>query len=155
MTPYEMMLSESQERMLFVIEPKHEAQAKEIFDRWGIICAKVGKVTDDGVDACSTKAKRLGICRLRRWLMSARYTTSHLKFQLLWRRSGSLMRSMWKNTDLKGLHRNPGLANVASKEWVYNQYDYMVRTSTAVQPGSDAAVVQFAARARACDGDGL
>ncbi len=48
MTPYEMMLSESQERMLFVVEPQHEAQAKEIFDRWGIICAKVGKVTDDG-----------------------------------------------------------------------------------------------------------
>ena len=48
MTPYEMMLSESQERMLFVVEPQHEAQAQEIFDRWGIICVKVGKVTDDG-----------------------------------------------------------------------------------------------------------
>ena len=36
MTPYEMMLSESQERMLFVVEPKHEAQAKGIFERWGI-----------------------------------------------------------------------------------------------------------------------
>ena len=48
MTPYEMMLSESQERMLFVVEPEHEEQAREIFDRWGCICAKVGKVTDDG-----------------------------------------------------------------------------------------------------------
>ncbi|MNC34854.1 Phosphoribosylformylglycinamidine synthase 2 [compost metagenome] len=48
MTPYEMMLSESQERMLFVVEPKDEAQAQEIFDRWGVICRKVGKVTDDG-----------------------------------------------------------------------------------------------------------
>ncbi|MDF2815910.1 MAG: purL, partial [Paenibacillus sp.] len=48
MTPYEMMLSESQERMLFVVKPEHEAQAKEIFERWGLICAKVGKVTDDG-----------------------------------------------------------------------------------------------------------
>ena len=48
MTPYEMMLSESQERMLFVVEPKHEAQAREIFERWGVVCAKVGKVTDDG-----------------------------------------------------------------------------------------------------------
>ena len=48
MTPYEMMLSESQERMLFVVEPKDEAQALEIFERWGVICAKVGKVTDDG-----------------------------------------------------------------------------------------------------------
>src|SRR5690606_35131160 len=48
MTPYEMMLSESQERMLFVIEPQHEAQAREIFERGAVICAKVGKVTDDG-----------------------------------------------------------------------------------------------------------
>ena len=48
MTPYEMMLSESQERMLFVVEPEHEAQAKAIFERWGLHCVKVGKVTDDG-----------------------------------------------------------------------------------------------------------
>ena len=43
MTPYEMMLSESQERMLFVIEPHHEAQAREIFDRWGIIAPRLAK----------------------------------------------------------------------------------------------------------------
>ncbi len=48
MTAYEMMLSESQERMLFVVEPKDEAQARAIFARWGLECYKVGKVTDDG-----------------------------------------------------------------------------------------------------------
>ena len=48
MTAYEMMLSESQERMLFVVEPEDEAQAIEIFERWGLSVPKVGKVTDDG-----------------------------------------------------------------------------------------------------------
>src|SRR5690606_39138567 len=48
MTAYEMMLSESQERMLFVVEPDKEEQAKEIFARWGLDCVNVGRVTNDG-----------------------------------------------------------------------------------------------------------
>ncbi|MBU5671028.1 phosphoribosylformylglycinamidine synthase subunit PurL [Paenibacillus brevis] len=143
MTPYEMMLSESQERMLFVVEPKDEAQALEIFDRWGVICAKVGKVTDDGrlklfhhgevvgdmpvtalVDECPVYEKPSAVpayYELNAGIDTLRYPeVSDL------------------NAALEQILASP---SVASKAWVYNQYDYMVRTSTAVRPGSDAAVV--------------
>ncbi|MDR9857751.1 phosphoribosylformylglycinamidine synthase subunit PurL [Paenibacillus sp. VCA1] len=143
MTPYEMMLSESQERMLFVVEPKDEAQAMEIFERWGVICAKVGKVTDDGrlklfhhgelvgdmpvqalVDECPVYEKPSSV--------PAYYVENEnvdtLRYNEVKDLGGALKKVLASPT-------------VASKAWVYNQYDYMVRTSTAVRPGSDAAVI--------------
>ncbi|WP_054955683.1 phosphoribosylformylglycinamidine synthase subunit PurL [Paenibacillus dakarensis] len=143
MTPYEMMLSESQERMLFVVEPKDEAQALEIFERWGVICAKVGKVTDDGrlklihhgevvgdmpvkalVDECPVYNKPSAVPAY----YEAQAEVDTLRYEEVKDLGGAL----------KQILSSPSLA---SKAWVYNQYDYMVRTSTAVRPGSDAAVV--------------
>ncbi|MBP2000884.1 phosphoribosylformylglycinamidine synthase [Paenibacillus shirakamiensis] len=144
MTPYEMMLSESQERMLFVVEPKDEAQAQEIFDRWGVICAKVGKVTDDGrlklihhgdivgdmpvtalVDECPIYDKPS---------TEPAYYAENAKVDTL---------RYPEVTDLGGaLDIVLSSPTVASKAWIYEQYDHMVRTSTAVRPGSDAAVIQ-------------
>ena len=143
MTPYEMMLSESQERMLFVVEPKDEAQALEIFERWGVICAKVGKVTDDGrlklihqdqvvgdmpvtalVDECPVYDKPSSVPDY--YVNSDKIDT--LRYDEV--------------TDLSGaLSKILSSPSVASKAWVYEQYDYMVRTNTAVRPGSDAAVI--------------
>lgn len=143
MTAYEMMLSESQERMLFVVEPQHEAQAKEIFDRWGVICAKVGKVTDDG--------------RLKLYhhgeLVGDMPVTALVDECPVYHKPSSVPAYYMENehidtlrypevTDLSGaLEQILASPSVASKAWVYEQYDYMVRTSTAVRPGSDAAVV--------------
>lgn len=143
MTPYEMMLSESQERMLFVVEPKDEAQAMEIFERWGVICAKVGKVTDDGrlklyhhgevvgdmpvkalVDECPVYNKPSEVPEY----YVANENIDTLRYEEVSDLSGAL----------KKVLASP---SIASKAWVYEQYDYMVRTSTAVRPGSDAAVV--------------
>lgn len=143
MTPYEMMLSESQERMLFVVEPKDEAQAQEIFDRWGVICRKVGKVTDDGrlklyhhgevvgdmpvtalVDECPVYNKPSAVPAY----FEAGASVDTLRYDEVKDLGGALKQVL-------------GSPTVASKAWVYNQYDYMVRTSTAVRPGSDAAVV--------------
>ncbi len=145
MTAYEMMLSESQERMLFVVEPQHEAQAKGIFERWGLHCAKVGKVTDDGrlrlihhgevvgdmpvgalVDDCPVYDKPNAVPAY--YEANARIDTTRYP----------------EVTDLEdALKRVLASPTVASKEWVYNQYDYMVRTETVVRPGSDAAVVSL------------
>lgn len=143
MTPYEMMLSESQERMLFVVEPKDEAQAMEIFERWGVICAKVGKVTDDGrlklyhhgevvgdmpvnalVDECPVYNKPSAVPEY--YIENGKIDT--LRYEEVSDLTGALKTVLSSPT-------------VSSKAWVYNQYDYMVRTSTAVRPGSDAAVV--------------
>ncbi|WP_136608817.1 phosphoribosylformylglycinamidine synthase subunit PurL [Paenibacillus dokdonensis] len=143
MSPYEMMLSESQERMLFVVEPKDEAQAMEIFERWGVICAKVGKVTDDGrlklfhhgdlvgdmpvqalVDECPVYEKPSSVPGY--YVDNEKVDT--LRYDEVKDLGGALKTVLASPT-------------VASKAWVYNQYDYMVRTSTAVRPGSDAAVI--------------
>lgn len=143
MTPYEMMLSESQERMLFVVEPQHEAQAKEIFDRWGIICAKVGKVTDDGRLRLFHKGEEVADMPVKALVDECPVYEKPSKEPAYYSENAAVDTAAFAEvTDLTGaLEKVLASPTVASKEWVYNQYDYMVRTSTAVQPGSDAAVV--------------
>ncbi|MFF2093307.1 phosphoribosylformylglycinamidine synthase subunit PurL [Paenibacillus sp. NPDC058174] len=143
MTPYEMMLSESQERMLFVVEPQHEAQAKEIFDRWGIICAKVGKVTDDGRLRLFHKGEEVADMPVKALVDECPVYEKPSQEPASFAASASIDTADFAEiNDLTGaLEKVLASPTVASKEWVYSQYDYMVRTSTAVQPGSDAAVV--------------
>ncbi|WP_214625836.1 phosphoribosylformylglycinamidine synthase subunit PurL [Paenibacillus agaridevorans] len=143
MTPYEMMLSESQERMLFVVEPRHEAQAKEIFDRWGIICAKVGKVTDDGRLRLFHQGEEVADMPVKALVDECPVYNKPSSEPASFRESAAIDTAAFDEiTDLNGtLEKVLASPTVASKEWVYNQYDYMVRTATAVRPGSDAAVV--------------
>lgn len=143
MTPYEMMLSESQERMLFVVEPQHEAQAKEIFDRWGIICAKVGKVTDDGRLRLFHKGEEVADMPVTALVDECPVYEKPSQEPAYFRENAKVDTAAYTEiSDLTGtLKKILASPTVASKEWVYSQYDYMVRTSTAVQPGSDAAVV--------------
>jgi len=143
MTPYEMMLSESQERMLFVIEPHHEEQAMEIFDRWGIICAKVGKVTDDGRLRLFHKGEQVADMPVQALVDECPVYHQKSEEPAYYKEYEAVDTADFAElTDLTGtLEEILASPTVASKEWVYNQYDYMVRTATAVQPGSDAAVV--------------
>jgi phosphoribosylformylglycinamidine synthase II len=143
MTPYEMMLSESQERMLFVVEPKDEAQAQEIFDRWGVICCKVGKVTDDGRLKLYHYGKVVGDMPVTALVDECPVYNKPSEVPAYYIENEKVDTLRYEEvTDLGGALRTVlGSPTVASKAWVYNQYDYMVRTSTAVRPGSDAAVV--------------
>ncbi|WP_055109701.1 phosphoribosylformylglycinamidine synthase subunit PurL [Paenibacillus ihumii] len=143
MTPYEMMLSESQERMLFVVEPKDEAQAMEIFERWGVICAKVGKVTDDGRLRLIHKGEVVGDMPVTALVDECPIYNKPSAVPAYYEENANVDTLRYEEvTDLNGaLDKVLSSPSVASKAWVYNQYDYMVRTSTAVQPGSDAAVV--------------
>jgi len=143
MTPYEMMLSESQERMLFVVKPEHEAQAAEIFERWGLICAKVGKVTDDGRLKLFHQGQLVGDMPVKALVDECPVYNKPSKVPAYYEQQASVDTTRYAEvadlTDaLKQVLASP---TVASKEWVYNQYDHMVRTSTYVRPGSDAAVV--------------
>ncbi|MGG4343751.1 phosphoribosylformylglycinamidine synthase subunit PurL [Paenibacillus lautus] len=143
MTPYEMMLSESQERMLFVVEPKHEAQAREIFERWGVICAKVGKVTDDGRLKLIHHGEVVGDMPVKALVDECPIYNKPSQEPAYYKEQAAVDTLRYEEvTDLGGaLKKVLGSPSLASKAWVYNQYDYMVRTSTAVRPGSDAAVV--------------
>lgn len=143
MTAYEMMLSESQERMLFVTEPQHEEQAKAIFARWGLHCAKVGKVTDDGQLKLYHKGELVGDMPVKALVDDCPIYNKPSMVPAYYEANASIDTNRYAevtdlNAALKTVLASP---TVASKEWVYNQYDYMVRTSTAVRPGSDAAVI--------------
>ncbi|TLS52137.1 phosphoribosylformylglycinamidine synthase subunit PurL [Paenibacillus antri] len=144
MTAYEMMLSESQERMLFVTTPDKEAAVKEVFHRWGLFCEIVGKVTDTGrltlihhgevvgdmpvtalVDDCPMYHKPSAVPAY----YEANASVDTLRYPEVTDLADALLKVLASPT-------------VASKEWVYGQYDHMVRTATVVRPGSDAAVVR-------------
>ncbi len=145
MTPYEMMLSESQERMLFVVEPDKAAQAIAICERWGLICAKVGKVTDDGRLKLFHKGEIVADIPVAALVDECPVYHKPSKVPAYYEANGKIDTARYPEvTDLQGaLEKVLASPSVASKEWVYNQYDYMVRTSTVVRPGSDAAVVSI------------
>jgi phosphoribosylformylglycinamidine synthase II len=144
MNAYELMLSESQERMLFVVETGHESEALDIFKKWDLDVAVIGRVTDDGI----FRAKENGVEVVN--LPIETVVTGALKCDRPTRKPaylaeiGTLDLSSHKvPTDcgeaLKQLLASP---TIASKQFVYEQYDHMVRLNTLVLPGSDAAVLR-------------
>ena len=145
MTPYEMLLSESQERMLLVAKPGKQEEVIAICHKWGIDAAIIGKVTDDGMlrikehgtTVAEIPAKALAEegPRYDRPAQAPQYQ--------------EILQSLLIDNlpDLKNpadvllqLLRSP---TIASKQWVSRQYDHMVGTNTIVCPGSDAAVVRI------------
>jgi phosphoribosylformylglycinamidine synthase II len=165
MTPYEIMLSESQERMLLVVERGREREVLEVFERWGLDAVEVGRVTDDGklriLDhgrvAAEIPARALAeqgpvyhrpIAAPRSPERSDRQTPS------------PLVEFAREGTDLtENFRRLLASPTISSKGWITGQYDSMVRTNTRVGPGAgDAAVVRVKntkrALALATDGNG-
>ncbi|MBN6187722.1 phosphoribosylformylglycinamidine synthase subunit PurL [Aneurinibacillus sp. BA2021] len=143
MTPYEMMLSESQERMLIVVKEGREAEVERIFAKWGLYSAIIGRVTDDGTLRLLHKNEVVAEVPVRSLADDApvyhkpsaepAYYKEYETVDTL-----NIAEPADYNELLTKILSAP---TVSSKEWVYNQYDYMVRTNTAVVPGSDAAVV--------------
>ena len=143
MTAYEMMLSESQERMLLVVKKGREDEIKAIFDKYDLDAVAVGVVTDDkhlrlihnGEVVADVPADALAEDAPVYYKPSAE-PAYYGEFQAMENVEPAV--TDYKQT-LTSLLQAP---TVASKEWVYDQYDYQVRTSTVVAPGSDAAVVR-------------
>ena len=152
MTPYEILLSESQERMLVVAHPGREDEVREILEKWELEAAVIGQVTDDGkfrilengnvvgdipalplTDGCPTY-EREGIESEEVIALREMDLTEHMTDE------GDLTK------DFLLLLRSP---NVASKRWIYEQYDTTVRTGTAVRPGGDSGVIRIRGTKRA------
>lgn len=143
MTPYEMMLSESQERMLLVVKKGRESEVEKIFKKWGLNSAVVGRVTDDGMLRLTHKGEVVAEVPVKSLADDAPVYCKPSQEPVYY--------NEYRNVDTlnlpepadytEALKKVLSAPTVASKEWVYNQYDYMVRTSTAVVPGSDAAVI--------------
>ncbi|WP_026673834.1 phosphoribosylformylglycinamidine synthase subunit PurL [Alkalihalobacterium bogoriense] len=144
MTPYEMMLSESQERMLIVVKKGREDEIREIVERWGLACTDIGRVTDDKTLRLLHQGKIVAEVPVDALAEDApvyhkpsREPEYYREFQQQENKVPTVENP--KETMLALLSQ----PTIASKEWVYDQYDYMVQTNTVVSPGSDAAVVRI------------
>ena len=143
MSAYEMMLSESQERMLLVVKKGREDEIKAIFDKYDLDAVAIGRVTDDkmlrllhkGQVVAEVPADALAEDAPVYHKPSAE-PAYYAQFQAIENTEPAV--TDYKET-LNALLKAP---TIASKEWVYDQYDYQVRTSTVVKPGSDAAVIR-------------
>ncbi|MEQ6051544.1 phosphoribosylformylglycinamidine synthase subunit PurL [Lysinibacillus capsici] len=143
MSAYEMMLSESQERMLLVVKKGREDEIKAIFDKYDLDAVAIGRVTDDkmlrllhkGQVVAEVPADALAEDAPVYHKLSAE-PAYYAQFQAIENTEPAV--TDYKET-LIALLKAP---TIASKEWVYDQYDYQVRTSTVVKPGSDAAVIR-------------
>lgn len=155
MTAYEMMLSESQERMLIVSERGRERQVLEIFQRWDLDAVIIGRVTGDQrlrvvhngtvVADIPNVALTDEAPRYDRPQTAIIINTENVEPKItaglksVQTEIGATARVQVMTEALRRLIVSP---NLASKEWVYRQYDHMVRTNTVVLPGSDAAVIR-------------
>ncbi|HET7716006.1 MAG TPA: phosphoribosylformylglycinamidine synthase subunit PurL, partial [Bauldia sp.] len=145
MTPYEMMLSESQERMLMVLKPGREAEAEAIFTKWELDFAVIGEVTDTGrmelvwngetvADIPLGPLAEEAPCYERPYLDREQYKAWAQVKPL-----GEVPESTDIAADLLKLMASP---NLASRRWVWEQYDSQVGGDTVQRPGGDAAVVR-------------
>ncbi|MXQ55631.1 phosphoribosylformylglycinamidine synthase subunit PurL [Shimazuella alba] len=143
MTSYEIMLSESQERMLLVVEKGREAEVIAVCDKWGLQSAVIGEVTDGNQYRLFQHGELVADIPVNTLVDDAPVYVREEKVPAYFVENESVNPA----ESLENIDANEALAkilqspNMASKKYVFQQYDYMVRTSTAVRPGSDAAVV--------------
>src|SRR5262249_9124240 len=134
MTPYEILLSESQERMLIIAKRGKEKLVREIFDKWDVPWAEIGRVTDDGMMrvrnngtvAAEIPAKPLAEEAPLYSREAKKPTAEFAKDAELIKQISALSAASVMNS-LRELLRDP---TIASKNWVYRQYDHTVRTGT-------------------------
>ena len=147
MIPYEILLSESQERMLVICNINEEERFEEICRKWDLDYTKIGKVTDDKklkVFFHGEKVADIPSASLAAGEGAPVYEREANKPAYL---------DSVQQLDINSLQPPDGLSNafvqvfsspnIVSKQWVYEQYDYMVRTNSVIQPGGDAAVIRI------------
>ncbi len=139
MTPYEMMLSESQERMLMVLKPGREAEAAAIFRKWELDFAVIGRITDTGRLVMRWRGETVGDIPLApigedapRYRRPVAPTPPPPPL-------ADVPACTDPAADLLGLMASPSLG---SRRWIWEQYDHMVGADTVQRPGGDAAVVR-------------
>jgi phosphoribosylformylglycinamidine synthase subunit PurL len=143
MTAYEMMLSESQERMLIVVEKGREQEIVDLFSKYDLEAVSIGKVTDDKRLRLLHKGEVVSDVPVDALAEEAPVYHKPSEEAAYYKEFQAMETPVPKVDDYKetllALLQQP---TIASKEWVYDQYDHQVRTSTVVSPGSDAAVVR-------------
>jgi phosphoribosylformylglycinamidine synthase len=159
MTPYEIMLSESQERMLLVVKKGREAEVERIFDKWDLHAVRIGEVTSDGL--LRVKSRGALVAEIPNRALTDEAPVYHRPME-----PPSYLAEVHildldelappaPNDALRAIAASP---TVASKHWAYTQYDHMVQTNTINLPGLGAGVVRIKGTDRALamslDGNG-
>ena len=147
MSAYEIMLSESQERMLCVVKKGYEDKVKSVFEKWDLHCEIIGEVTNDGSLDIEYKGEKKAVMPAFELVLGGgapvyhrdtkepAYLKSIREFNFT---------SLPAPDDMEEIFLKVfSSPNIVSKRWVYEQYDSMVRTNTVVGPGCDAAVIQI------------
>ena len=144
MTPYEIMLSESQERMLIIVHKGREHIVKEIFEKWDLPYAEVGSVRDDGMMRVRNNGEIAAEIPASKLADDAplydREATPKANAELTEEELLAIISADSVRSVVPSLYALLADPSIASKNWVYRQYDHMVRAGTIVLPGSDAAV---------------
>jgi phosphoribosylformylglycinamidine synthase subunit PurL len=159
MTPYEIMLSESQERMLLVADRGREEEVLDVFRKWGLDAVEIGRVTDDGL------LRVLDHGRVAAEIPAHALAEEGPEYERPLaaptpRGAERLIEFAPEGTDLtENLEQLLASPTIASKRWIFEQYDHMVRTNTRIGPGAgDAAVLRIKSTHRALalsvDGNG-
>ena len=157
MTPYEIMLSESQERMLLVVKVGREADVERIFEKWDLHAARIGQVTSDGM----LRVRAHG--RLVAEIPNRALTDEAPVYRRPMEVPGYLEAAQVLDLDALGGAGAPrrvpsspeallallASPTIASKQWIYRQYDHMVQTNTTVLPGRGAGVLRIKGTDRA------
>jgi phosphoribosylformylglycinamidine synthase len=142
MTPYEIMLSESQERMLIVLESGKEEMAKKIFDKWNLDFAVIGKTTKSKKIELYFDEKKVADIPVNTLVEnSPMYDRKWKKAKLP--KKNKIEKELFKTLKVKNvLNKILSNPNVCSKEWIWQQYDHTVMGDTIQKPGGDAGVVR-------------
>jgi phosphoribosylformylglycinamidine synthase len=141
MTAYEMMLSESQERMLMILKPGRDPEAEAIFKKWGLDFAVIGKTTDTGRMIVTHKGEVAADLPVDKLANSAPL------YERPWVATvpPRVILPEWvpaPNAILGALKTMMGSPHLASRRWIWEQYDHMVGADTVQRPGGDSAVVR-------------
>ena len=158
MTAYEMLLSESQERMLIVAHAGREREVMDIFRKWDLDAVVIGRVRDTGRMQVLHNGEQVADIPV------SALTDEAPKYERPMRGAESPSSEVQSSKPADQMDHTAALlkllasGNICSKHWVYRQYDHMVRTNTAILPGADAAVIRIKETRRALamtlDGNG-
>jgi len=145
MTSYEIMLSESQERMLIIVQAGREEEVKRIFDKWDLPWAHIGQVTDTGRMVVKHNGKTVVDIPAKKLADEAPvYQREAREPQAMAETRAFKIDAVPQANDIAGAFKSLlAWPTIASKNWVFRQYDHMVRDGSAVCPGSDAAVIRL------------
>ena len=141
MTAYEMMLSESQERMLMILKPGREGEAEAVFHKWGLDFAVIGRTTDTG----RMVVKHKGVVEADLPVPVLANSAPIYKRPWFLSPPPTPILPEWvpaPNTLLGALQQMMAHPQLASRRWIWQQYDHMVMGDTVIRPGGDAAVVR-------------